>query len=97
MYSIPKQDIYSNNINVERKSNKSNATFTLPEVAELSINVVLLTKEDDRIHNYQISSTDCFAHLEVQSGCMVSLQRLKATLARLTSQISRFQQNEVLQ
>ncbi|XP_027127613.1 uncharacterized protein LOC113770010 [Coffea eugenioides] len=55
-----------NAIRVERTSNKNSALITIPEVAEISVNVVPVTKEDDRIHNYQIPSDDCFAHLEVQ-------------------------------
>ncbi|KAJ4726248.1 Root cap/late embryogenesis-like protein [Melia azedarach] len=54
------------NIRVERTSNKNSVLITLPEVAEILVNVVPVTKEDDRIHNYQIPSDDCFAHLEVQ-------------------------------
>ncbi|KAH0986736.1 hypothetical protein GBA52_013913 [Prunus armeniaca] len=50
-----------------RTSSKNSVLITLPEVAEISVNVVPVTKkEDDRIHNYQIPSDDCFAHLEVQ-------------------------------
>ena len=55
-----------NDLIVERTSNKNSVVITLPEVAEMSVNVVPVTKEDDRIHNYQIPSDDCFAHLEVQ-------------------------------
>uniref|UniRef100_A0A2N9J8C8 Late embryogenesis abundant protein LEA-2 subgroup domain-containing protein n=1 Tax=Fagus sylvatica TaxID=28930 RepID=A0A2N9J8C8_FAGSY len=55
-----------NDIVVERTSDKNSVIVTLPEVAEISVNVVPVTKEDDRIHNYQIPSHDCFAHLEVQ-------------------------------
>ncbi|ONI12867.1 hypothetical protein PRUPE_4G188100 [Prunus persica] len=55
-----------NVIRVERTSSKNSVLITLPEVAEISVNVVPVTKEDDRIHNYQIPSDDCFAHLEVQ-------------------------------
>nr|XP_023888161.1 uncharacterized protein LOC112000292 [Quercus suber]POE66564.1 hypothetical protein CFP56_53945 [Quercus suber] len=55
-----------NDLIVERTSNKNSVVVTLPEVAEMSVNVVPVTKEDDRIHNYQIPSDDCFAHLEVQ-------------------------------
>ncbi|PRQ31400.1 hypothetical protein RchiOBHm_Chr5g0035081 [Rosa chinensis] len=53
-------------IRVERASSKNSVLVTLPEVAEISVNVVPVTKEDDKIHNYQIPSDDCFAHLEVQ-------------------------------
>ncbi|KAF3453629.1 hypothetical protein FNV43_RR04070 [Rhamnella rubrinervis] len=53
-------------LKVERSSSKNSVTVTIPEVAEISVNVVPVTKEDDRIHNYQIPSDDCFAHLEVQ-------------------------------
>ncbi|KAM1150167.1 hypothetical protein EV2_031595 [Malus domestica] len=55
-----------NAIRVQRTSSKNSVLVTLPEVAEISVNVVPVTKEDDRIHNYQIPSDDCFAHLEVQ-------------------------------
>ncbi|KAM1356637.1 hypothetical protein ACFX13_031462 [Malus domestica] len=51
---------------VKRTSSKNSVLVTLPEVAEISVNVVRVTKADDRIHNYQIPSDDCFAHLEVQ-------------------------------
>ncbi|KAL0399355.1 UNVERIFIED_CONTAM: hypothetical protein Sradi_2278800 [Sesamum radiatum] len=55
-----------NKIKVERTSEKNSVVISLPEVAEISINVVPVTEEDDRIHNYRIPSDDCFAHLEVQ-------------------------------
>ncbi|CAL5341905.1 unnamed protein product [Camellia sinensis] len=55
-----------NELRVERTSSKNSVIVTLPEVAEISVSVVPVTKEDDRIHNYQIPSEDCFAHLEVQ-------------------------------
>ncbi|KAM1655356.1 hypothetical protein ACFX1Q_008246 [Malus domestica] len=55
-----------NAIRVERTSSKNSVLVTLQEVAEISVNVVPVTKEDDRIRNYQIPSDDCFAHLEVQ-------------------------------
>nr|GMD90154.1 uncharacterized protein LOC109150539 [Ipomoea batatas] len=53
-------------IKVERTSAANSALITLAETAEISVNVVPVTKEDDRVHNYQIPSDDCFAHLEVQ-------------------------------
>ncbi|XP_030551012.2 uncharacterized protein LOC115755668 [Rhodamnia argentea] len=51
---------------VERSTSKNSVAITIQGVAEISVNVVPVTKEDDRIHNYQIPSDDCFAHLEVQ-------------------------------
>ncbi|XP_009793251.1 uncharacterized protein LOC107817731 [Nicotiana tabacum] len=56
----------SSSIKVERTSSKNGALITLSEVAEISVNAVPITKEDDRIHNYQLPSDDCFAHLDVQ-------------------------------
>ncbi|KAK7816282.1 hypothetical protein CFP56_044171, partial [Quercus suber] len=41
-----------NDLIVERTSNKNSVVVTLPELAEISVNVVPVTKEDDRIHNY---------------------------------------------
>nr|AFK37226.1 unknown [Lotus japonicus] len=55
-----------NQLRVERTSSKNSVLVNLPEVAEISINVVPVTKEDSKIHNYQIPDDDCFAHLEVQ-------------------------------
>ncbi|PIA46201.1 hypothetical protein AQUCO_01500013v1 [Aquilegia coerulea] len=53
-------------LKVERTSNKNSVTVSLSDFAEISINVVPITEQDDKIHNYQIPSDDCFAHLEVQ-------------------------------
>ncbi|CAJ1978596.1 unnamed protein product [Sphenostylis stenocarpa] len=55
-----------NQVRIERTSSKNSVTITLPEVAEIFVNVVPVTKEDSRIHNYQIPEDDCFVHLEVQ-------------------------------
>ncbi|KAK3026139.1 hypothetical protein RJ639_042582 [Escallonia herrerae] len=54
------------NLMVERTVTYNSVTVTLPGVVEMSVNVVPVTKEDDRVHSYQIPSDDCFAHLEVQ-------------------------------
>lgn len=35
-------------------------------MAEIKVNVVPVTKEDDRVHNYKVLPDDRFAHLEVQ-------------------------------
>ncbi|KAL9236382.1 hypothetical protein vseg_011061 [Gypsophila vaccaria] len=53
-------------LTIERTDSRNSVTVTIPEVAEISVNVVPITKEDDRIHNYQIPSDNCFVHLEVQ-------------------------------
>lgn len=53
-------------LKVERTESKNSVIVTLLEVSEISVTVVPVTKEDDRIHNYQIPPGDCFAHLEVQ-------------------------------
>ncbi|KAE9592930.1 hypothetical protein Lalb_Chr19g0134411 [Lupinus albus] len=55
-----------NQLRVERTSNKNSVRVTIPEIADIFINVVHVTKEDSRIHNYQIPDDDCFVHLEVQ-------------------------------
>ncbi|KAL1336942.1 hypothetical protein HN51_031357 [Arachis hypogaea] len=56
----------SKDVKVERVASKNNVIVTLENVAEILVNVVPITKEDDRIHNYQVPNDDCFAHLEVQ-------------------------------
>jgi hypothetical protein len=51
---------------VERTAKSNRVTVVIPDLVEISVNVVPVTKEDDRIHRYQIPADDCFAHLEVQ-------------------------------
>ncbi|RVW93067.1 hypothetical protein CK203_031468 [Vitis vinifera] len=53
-------------VKVERISSKNSVVVTFPNVVEISVNVVPVTKEDDRIHSYRVPSHDCFGHLEVQ-------------------------------
>ncbi|MFQ6621032.1 hypothetical protein Gotur_002081 [Gossypium turneri] len=53
-------------LTVERTSDKNSVLMTLPDIAEILVNLVMVTREDDRIPNYQIPSDDCFAHLELQ-------------------------------
>ncbi|KAF5202669.1 Root cap [Thalictrum thalictroides] len=60
-WKSPKEEL-----KVERTSNKNSVTVNLIDFAEILINVVPITEQDDKIHNYQIPSDDCFAHLEVQ-------------------------------
>lgn len=54
------------NIKAERISSRNDVIFSISNVLEISVRVVPVTKEDDRVHKYQTPSTDCFAHLEVQ-------------------------------
>ncbi|MED6211828.1 hypothetical protein PIB30_077338 [Stylosanthes scabra] len=71
-----------NQLKVERTSSKNSVMVTLPEVAEISVNVVPVTKEDSRIHNYQIPDDDCFAHLEVQFKFYDLSHRVEGVLGR---------------
>lgn len=59
-------EIPEKKINVERTSNINSVVVNVQGVVEIYVNVVPVTKEDSRIHNYQIPDSDCFAHLEVQ-------------------------------
>ncbi|KAK4743925.1 hypothetical protein SAY87_010237 [Trapa incisa] len=51
---------------VERTAHCNSVAVTIPRTVEISVSVVPITEEDDRIHNYQIPDDDCFSHLEVQ-------------------------------
>lgn len=55
-----------NEVIVERTSSVNSVIISLPGVVEIGVSVVPITKEEDRVHNYQIPSDDCFSHLEVQ-------------------------------
>ncbi|ESQ43035.1 hypothetical protein EUTSA_v10015615mg, partial [Eutrema salsugineum] len=52
-------------IKVERVTKRNSVIVTIKDKAEIMVNVVPVTKEDDRIHSYKVPSDDCFAHLEV--------------------------------
>ncbi|KAE8125748.1 hypothetical protein FH972_020522 [Carpinus fangiana] len=71
-----------NDVRVERTSDKNSVTVIFPEVAEILVNVVPVTKEDDKIHNYQIASDDCFAHLEVQFRFYCLSSKVEGVLGR---------------
>jgi hypothetical protein len=77
----------SSHIKVQRTSIKNIVLVTLPEVAEISINVVPVTKQVDTIYN-------CFAHLEVQFQFYVLSTNVEGVIGRSTClQISRSQQS----
>ncbi|KAK1397046.1 Late embryogenesis abundant protein-related [Heracleum sosnowskyi] len=54
------------NIKAERISGRNDVIVSISNFVEISVRVVPVTKEDNRVHNYQTPSGDCFAHLEVQ-------------------------------
>ncbi|KAK6132729.1 hypothetical protein DH2020_033534 [Rehmannia glutinosa] len=49
-----------------RESSTNSVIVSVAEIVEIGVNAVPITKEDDRVHKYQIPSDDCFSHLEVQ-------------------------------
>ncbi|MQM09352.1 hypothetical protein Taro_042222 [Colocasia esculenta] len=55
-----------NKLTVERTERTNIVMIRLEQMAIASITVAPVTKEDDRIHKYQIPVDDCFAHLDVQ-------------------------------
>ncbi|XP_058079810.1 uncharacterized protein LOC131228010 [Magnolia sinica] len=67
---------------VERTARSNSVTVTLPNIVEISISVVPITEEDDRIHNYQIPANDCFAHLEVQFRFFDLSERVEGVLGQ---------------
>jgi len=69
-------------VKVERVADKNSVMVTLKDVAEILVNVVPVTKEDDRIHNYQVPSDDCFAHLEVQFRFFALSPKVDGVLGR---------------
>ena len=73
----PKRDV-----KVERVASKNSVMVTLKDVAEILVNVVLVTKEDDRIHNYQVPSDDYFADLEVQFRFFTLSPKVDGVLGR---------------
>ncbi|KAK9277796.1 hypothetical protein L1049_027352 [Liquidambar formosana] len=67
---------------VERSAKCNSISVTLAKVLEISVSVVPITKEDDRIHNYQIPADDCFAHLEVQFRFFDLSERVEGVLGQ---------------
>ncbi|MBA0596904.1 hypothetical protein Gorai_013709 [Gossypium raimondii] len=69
-------------VKVERVANKNSVIVTLKDSAEIMVNVVPVTKEDDKIHNYKVPSDDCFAHLEVQFRFFALSPKVDGVLGR---------------
>ncbi|CAH8385319.1 unnamed protein product [Eruca vesicaria subsp. sativa] len=57
----PKKDI-----KIERATNMNSVTVTIKDKAEIRVNVVPVTKEDEMIQSYKVPSDDCLPHLAVQ-------------------------------
>ncbi|KAL9667057.1 hypothetical protein QQ045_001403 [Rhodiola kirilowii] len=69
-------------LTVERISDTNSVLITLSDFADISISVVPITKEDDKIQNYQIPENNCFAHLEVQFKFLGLSSKVEGVLGR---------------
>ncbi|CAL0303790.1 unnamed protein product [Lupinus luteus] len=69
-------------VKVERVADKNIVIVTFKDVAEIMVNVVPVTKEDDAIHNYKVPNDDCFAHLEVQFRFFALSPKVDGVLGR---------------
>jgi hypothetical protein len=69
-------------VKVERTSNKNSVTVSIRDIAEILVNVVPVTKQDDIVHNYQVPSDDCFVHLEVQFRFFELSPKVEGVLGR---------------
>ena len=69
-------------LTVERTASRNSITVSIAENAQISVNVVPITEEDDRVHKYGIPSNDCFAHLEVQFEFSGLSPRVEGVLGR---------------
>ncbi|CAN6900984.1 unnamed protein product [Brassica oleracea] len=73
----PKKDI-----KIRRATKMNSVTVTIKDKAEIMVNVVPVTKEDDRIQSYKVPSDDCLAHLEVQFRFLNLSPRVDGILGR---------------
>ncbi|CAI0376092.1 unnamed protein product [Linum tenue] len=69
-------------IKVERVSSKNSVIISIRDKAEILVNVVPVTKEDDRVHKYNVPQHDCFVHLEVQFRFYKLSPRVEGVLGR---------------
>ncbi|KAJ7564595.1 hypothetical protein O6H91_02G024700 [Diphasiastrum complanatum] len=51
---------------IERLDDVNSVEVIIHRIMKVKVSVVPITVEDSKIHNYQITSDDCFAHLDVQ-------------------------------
>ncbi|KAL0798375.1 hypothetical protein Bca101_053550 [Brassica carinata] len=71
-------------IKIEKATNMNRVTVTIKDKAEIVVNVVPVTKEDDRIHSYNVPSDNCFAHLEVQFRLLNLSPKVDGILGRIS-------------
>ena len=84
-------------LKVERVSSKNSAIITFEDRANILVNVVPVTEEDDKIHKNQVPANDCFVHLEVNLSSFTYPRQLIEYLAGLTGLILRTPQSLVSQ
>eukprot|EP01018_Ginkgo_biloba_P031031 Gb_00316 [translate_table: standard] len=53
-------------LTVERTAKTNSVNVHIHGLAEISVRVVPISEEDNRVHNYQLPPDDCFAHLDLQ-------------------------------
>lgn len=73
---------FDNRLVIERTERRNSVTITVEGIAEVSLNVVPVSKEDDRIHSYNLPANDCFAHLELQFRFFGLWQDVEGVLGR---------------
>ncbi|KAH7675832.1 Root cap protein [Dioscorea alata] len=69
-------------IRVERTGSMNSVMITVEGLAELSVTVVPITREDDKVHGYGIPSDDCYAHLDVQFRFLGLSPQVEGVLGR---------------
>ncbi|KAJ0966005.1 hypothetical protein J5N97_027143 [Dioscorea zingiberensis] len=72
----------SKELTVERTGSKNSVMITVEGLAEMSVSVVPITREDDRVHGYGIPANDCYAHLEVQFRFLDLSRHVQGVLGR---------------
>ncbi|KAJ7528601.1 hypothetical protein O6H91_15G009800 [Diphasiastrum complanatum] len=56
----------SGDLRIERLTQVNSVEVVINKIMSLKVGVVPITQKESKVHNYQISSDDCFAHLDLQ-------------------------------